>query len=115
MSTLRQLRWMDCRRIVDATDSDGLQTLLTPHDFADRACAFIGRLEASASQAGHMQENVGQVLIRNDKAVSLRRIEPLDRPYHFEDIRFDFPVMLNTALQSWQIFAPIVTSPAPRS
>ena len=80
--------------------------LRTPHDFADRACAFVGGLEAGASQAGHMQENVGQVLIRNDKAVSLRRIEPLDRPYHFEDIRFDFPVMLNTALQSWQIFRP---------
>ena len=36
MGTLRQLRWMDCRRIVDAADTDGLQTLRTPHDFADR-------------------------------------------------------------------------------
>ena len=71
MGTLRQLRWTDRRRIVDAADSDGLQTLRTPHDFADRACAFVGGLEAGASQAGHMQENVGQVLIRNDKAVAL--------------------------------------------
>ena len=43
----------------------------TPHDFADHACALVGSLEAAASEAGHMQENVGKVLIRNDKPVAL--------------------------------------------
>ena len=36
--------------VSQATDSDGLQTFRTPHDFADRACAFVGGLEPSASQ-----------------------------------------------------------------
>ena len=41
------------------------------HDFADDACALGGSLEAAASEAGHMQQNVGKVLIRNDKPVAL--------------------------------------------
>ena len=43
----------------------------TPHDFADHPCALGGGLEAAVSEAGHMQENVGKVLIRNDKPVAL--------------------------------------------
>jgi hypothetical protein len=62
---------MDRRRIVHAADADGLQTLWTPHDFADCACALERGLEAAASEAGHMQENVGKVLIRSDKPVAL--------------------------------------------
>ena len=49
------------------------------HDLADHACALAGGLEATASKAGHMQENFGKVLIRNDKPVALCRVEPLDR------------------------------------
>ncbi len=71
MGALGQLRWMDRRRIVHAADADGLETLGTSHNFADHACALAGSLKAAASEAGHMQENVGKVRIRNDKPVAL--------------------------------------------
>ena len=71
VGALRQLRWMDGRRIVHAADADGLQALFTPHDFADHAGALAGGLEAAASETGHMQENVGKVVIRHDKPVPL--------------------------------------------
>ena len=71
VGALGQLRWMDGRRIVHTADADGLQTLFTPHDFADRAGALAGGLEAAASEAGHMQENVGKVVIGHDKPVPL--------------------------------------------
>ena len=69
MGALRQLRWMDRRRIVHAADADGLQTLQTSYDFA--ACPLVGGLEAAMSETGYVQENVGKVLIRNNKPVTL--------------------------------------------
>ena len=71
MGALGQLRRRDCGGVVHAADADGLETLGTPYDFADHACAFAGSLEAAASKAGHMQENVGKALIRCDKPVAL--------------------------------------------
>ena len=60
MGALRQLRRMDCRRIIHAADADGLQKTVWPaNDFADCACALSSGLEATGSEAGHMQENVG--------------------------------------------------------
>ena len=71
MGALGQLRWTDRRGVVHAEDADGLQSLGTPHDFADHACALAGGLESAIPEAGHMQENVGKVLIRYYKPVAL--------------------------------------------
>src|SRR5262249_41370685 len=84
----------------------GLQTLGTPHDFADYACALAGCLEAAMSETRYMQENVGKVFIRNDKSVAFRRIEPLDRSRYFEDLRCGFLGVLGRTFQPLRCFPP---------
>ena len=71
MRALLQFRWTDRRRIVHAANADGLQTLRSSHGFADHASPLVSGLEAVASQAGHMQEDFGKVLLWSDKPVAL--------------------------------------------
>src|SRR6185295_11427268 len=49
--------------------------------------ALVGNLEAVAAQTGHVQEDVGHAVVGNDKAVTLRDVEPLDDAGELDDAR----------------------------
>jgi hypothetical protein len=75
-TTTTWVRWGNCDGRIAVESSmlpmrTACQTLGTPHHFADHACALAGSLESALPEAGHMQENVGKVLIRYYKSVAL--------------------------------------------
>src|SRR4029077_397455 len=78
---------------------------------AENARPLASGLKAVAAETGHMQENVGQILIWNEEAVSLRWIEPPHRSRYLEDINYNFFVCntlitMNMALEEWRFFCP---------
>jgi hypothetical protein len=64
--------------IVERKHAEGLVTASTLNDLANDARAFLRGLESVAPQAGHMQQNVRHAIVRNDEAITLGDIEPLD-------------------------------------
>ena len=71
MGPLGQLRWMHRSRIVHRTDAERLQALRPAQHFADHARALVGGLKTVAAEARHVQENVGQIFVWNDKSITL--------------------------------------------
>ena len=53
----------------------------------DNARALIGDLKAVATQARHMQKNVRQAIVRNDKSITFGYIEPFNDSGELDDAR----------------------------
>src|SRR5262249_17563614 len=58
-----------------------------------------------------MQKDVGEIFVRHDKAITLRRVEPLDVTRHLQHINCDFILALNMALKMWRFFPPHAAFP----
>ena len=83
----RKLSRVDRGRLVHRDDAEGLQALRPLQHLAHDARALVCGLEAVAAQAGNVQQHVRQAVIRNDEAVALGNVEPLDGAAEFDHAR----------------------------
>jgi hypothetical protein len=70
-------------RSLQGANMHGMQPLWPANYIASNARAFTSNLEAIAAKAGHVKEDVGQILIWGNKSVTPRWIEP---PYRSRDL-----------------------------
>ncbi len=72
---------------VEGNDPEGLQAAGPLHRLDDDPRALVGDLVAVAAQAGHVEKDVGQAVIRQDEAEALGHVEPLDPTADLDQIQ----------------------------
>ena len=78
VGALRQLGGVDRRALIHAENAESLQAPRPLEHLAVHARPFIGRLVAARSQAGDVQQHVGEPIVGHDEPVTLRYVEPFD-------------------------------------
>src|SRR5213078_4180521 len=76
---------MDRGRLVHRDDAEGLVAFGALHSLANETRAFVSGLVTVAPQHGHMEQDVGLAAIRDDEAVALGCVEPLDDAGYFNE------------------------------
>src|SRR6202042_1515275 len=83
-------------RLGDREHPEHLQAAFAPLSLGDDAGAFAKGGESVASKNGHMDEDVSLAAVRQDEAIALGGVEPLDPPGDFDQPDWALAAVLYT-------------------
>ncbi len=80
----RHLRWKHSGRRIHGKNTEALHATVTIANFTNNARSFKRCLEAIAAKRSDMQQDIGKTrLVRNNEAVALCNVKPLNVAGHF--------------------------------